>query len=161
QVGQVIVTSATPTPTPTPTPAVTSNPATNVASFSATLNGSLNPRGATTTVYFQYGPTTSYGSMTATQSKTGNTGQAVRANISGLMTSTTYHFRIVATNSAGTTHGGDRIFTTLSATGLPVVVAKPATLIASFSATLNGLLDPHGLPTSVHFQYGPTTSYGL
>src|SRR5205823_4634586 len=84
----------------------------------------------------------------------------ISANISGLMTSTTYHFRIVATNSAGTTHGGDRIFTTLSATGLPVVVAKPATLIASFSATLNGLLDPHGLRTSVHFQYGPTTSYG-
>ncbi|PYI46865.1 MAG: hypothetical protein DMF11_07675 [Verrucomicrobia bacterium] len=146
---------------PTPTPALTSNSATNVASFSATLNGSLNPHGATTSVYFQYGLTTSYGSMTATHTKTGNTAQAVSANISGLNVSTTYHFRIVAHNSGGTSFGSDRTFTTLSATGSPVVATKPATLIASFSAALNGSLDPHGLTTSVHFQYGTTTAYGL
>src|SRR5262249_49328429 len=37
----------TPTPTATPTgaPIVTTNPATNVASFSATLNGAVNPQG--------------------------------------------------------------------------------------------------------------------
>ena len=93
-------------------PVVTTNPATFVASFSATLNGSLDPHGLTTTVYFQYGTTTSYGSTTASQTKTGNTYQNVSANISGLIASTTYHFRIVATNSAGTTHGSDRAFTT-------------------------------------------------
>jgi len=43
----------------------------------------------------------------------------------------------------------------------PVVTTNPRTLVASFSATLNGSLDPHGLTTSVHFQYGTTTSYGL
>ena len=32
--------------------------------------------------------------------------------------------------------------------------------MASFAATLNGLLDPHGLSTSVYFQYGTTTNYG-
>jgi hypothetical protein len=37
---------------------------------------------------------------------------------------------------------------------------KPATNVASFAATLNGLLDPHGLTTSVYFQYGTTTNYG-
>jgi plastocyanin len=152
--------TATPAPTPTPTPAVTTNSATNVASSSATLNGSLNPRGATTTVFFQYGLTTSYGSTTAMQTKTGNTVQAVSANISGLTASTTYHFRIVAHNGGGTSFGSDRTFTTLSATGPPVVITNPATLIASFSATLNGSLDPHGLTTTVYFQYGTTTSYG-
>jgi hypothetical protein len=146
---------------PTPTPAVTSNPATNVASFSATLNGSLNPRGSTTTVYFQYGTTTSYGSNTPMQTQTGNTVRAISANISSLLASTTYHFRVVASNSAGTSLGSDRTFTTLSATGPPVVTTNQATLIASFSATLNGSLDPHGLATSVHFEYGTTTSYGL
>src|SRR5882724_10749262 len=146
--------------TPGP-PAVTSNSATNVASFSATLNGSLNPRGSTTTIYFQYGPTTSYGSTTPMQTQTGNTFRNISANISGLSTSTTYHFRIVATNSAGTRYGGDRTFITLSATGPPVVTTNPAMLIASFSATLNGSLNPHGLTTSVYFQYGTTTSYGL
>jgi N-acetylneuraminic acid mutarotase len=148
-------------PTPTPTPAVTTNPATNIASFSATLNGSLNPRGTSTTVYFQYGLTTSYGSTTPMQTQTGNTARPISANISGLMASHVYHFRMVARNGGGTRLGGDRTFTTLSATGSPVVTTNPATLIASFSATLNGSVDPHGLTTSVHFQYGPTASYGF
>jgi N-acetylneuraminic acid mutarotase len=142
-------------------PAVTTNPATHVASYSATLNGTVNPRGFATAVYFQYGTTTSYGSTTASQSFSGTTMRSVSANISGLSASTTYHFRIVANNSAGTSYGADRTFITLSATGPPVVTTNPATLIASFSVTLNGAGDPHGLTTTVYFQYGTTTSYGL
>jgi sugar lactone lactonase YvrE len=150
----------TPTSTPTPTPVVTTNPATNVASSSATLNGSLNPRGSTTTVYFQYGLTTSYGSTTATQTQTGNTVRAISANISGLSASHLYHFRIVAHNGGGTSYGSDRTFTTLTTSGRPVVTTNLATNVASFSATLNGSVDPHGSTTTVYFQYGTTTSYG-
>jgi hypothetical protein len=146
--------------TATGPPVVITNPATLIASFSATLNGSVDPHGLTTTVYFQYGTTSSYGHSTATQSKTGNTYQNVAANISGLTASTTYHFRMVATNSAGTVYGADRTFTTLSATGPPVVITNAATNVASSSATLNGSADPHGLSTTVYFQYGTTTSYG-
>jgi N-acetylneuraminic acid mutarotase len=142
-------------------PVVITNPATNVASFSAALNGSLDPHGLPTTVHFQYGTTASYGFMTAAQSQTGNTHRNIIANISGLSASTVYHFRIVATNSAGTRYGSDGTFTTLSATGPPVVTTNPATSVASSSATLNGSLDPHGLPTTVHFQYGTTTGYGF
>ena len=165
-VGTVTVVNASPTPTPTPaptptpTPAVTTNPATNVAAFSATLNSSMNPRGATTMVYFQYGLTTSYGLNTPMQTQNGNTIRAVSANISGLLANRTYHFRVVAHNNGGTSFGADRTFTTLTATGLPVVTTNPATLIASFSATLNGSLNPHGFTTTVYFQYGTTTSYG-
>ena len=147
--------------TATGLPVVTTNPATLIASFSATLNGSLNPHGFTTTVYFQYGTTTSYGSTTPMQTQFGNTYRNIAANISGLTPNTVYHFRIVATNSAGTRFGGDRTFTTLAATGPPVVTTDPASFIASFSARLNALLNPHGLATSVHFQYGTTPSYGL
>jgi phosphodiesterase/alkaline phosphatase D-like protein len=93
-------------------PVVITNLATLIASFSATLNGSIDPHHLTTTVYFQYGTTTGYGLTTAIQSKTGNTYQNVAANISGLTANTTYHFRIVATNSAGTRYGSDRTFTT-------------------------------------------------
>jgi hypothetical protein len=146
---------------PTGAPGVTTNPATSIASFSATINGSVYPHGLTTTVHFQYGTTIGYGHTTALQTKTGNTYQSASANISGLAASTRYHFRIVATNSAGTTYGADRTFTTLSATGRPVVTTNPATFIASYSATLDGSLDPHGLSTTVYFQYGTTTSYGL
>jgi hypothetical protein len=147
-------------PTPGP-PVVSTSPAALIGTFSARLNGSLDPHGLTTTVHFQYGTTTSYGSATSMQTQTGNTYRNITANITGLLASTTYHFRIVATNSAGTRMSGDRTFTTLSPTGPPVVTTSPARLIASFSATLDALLDPHGLTTSVHFQYGPTTGYGL
>ena len=141
-------------------PVVITNPATLIASFSATLNSLVDPHGLTTTVYFQYGPTTSYGSTTSGQTKSGNTYQSVSANVGGLGASTTYHFRIVATNSGGTRYGSDSTFTTLSATGPPVVATNPATNIAGSSARLNGTVDPHGLTTTVHFEYGTTTSYG-
>jgi len=143
------------------TPNITTDPATNPAAYSATLNGKVDPHGLPTSVHFEYGTTTSYGSRTPSQTKTGNTSQNVSANISGLSASTTYHFRIVATNSAGTRYGADKTFTTLSPTGPPGVATSTATNVASFSATLNGSVYPHGLTTMVYFQYGTTTSYGL
>ena len=153
--------TATPTPTATCTaPAVTTGAASSIASNSATLNAMVNPHGCGTTVHFQYGTTTSYGSTTASQPKTGNTPQSVAANISGLTASHSYHFRIVATNSSGTEYGSDRTFTTLSATGPPVVTTNPATNLTTTSARLNGSLDPHGLTTTVYFKWGTTISYG-
>ena len=145
---------------PTGPPVAATSAATNVASFSAKLNGSVNPHGLTTSVYFQYGTTAGYGLTTAPQSKTGNTSQSVSANISGLSASTTYHFRIVTTNSAGTRYGSDRTFTTLPPTGFPMVTTNPATNVATFSATLHGLLDPHGLTTTVYFQCGRPPATG-
>jgi len=145
---------------PTGAPVVATSAATNVASFSATLNGSVYPHGLTTTVYFQYGTTTSYGLTTALQSRSGNTYQNISANIGGLTANTVYHFRIAATNAFGTRFGADQTFSTLSPTGAPVVVTNFATNVASSSATLNGSLDPHGLATNVYFQYGTTTGYG-
>jgi hypothetical protein len=94
------------------------------------------------------------------QTQTGNTFRNISANITSLSANTVYHFRIVATNSSGTTYGGDRTFTTLSPTGPPIVTTNPATNVTSSSATLNGSLDPHGLTTTVYFQYGTTTTYG-
>ncbi len=140
-------------------PVVTTNTATNVTSSTATLNGAVNPNGATTSVHFKYGLTTSYGSSTATHSYSGHTTQNVSANISGLSPNTTYHFRLVGTNSGGTRYGGDRTFTTFSPTGAPVAITNPATNVASFSATLHSSVYPHGLTATVYFQYGTTTSY--
>jgi len=161
--GTVTVTNPTPTPTPPPMtgpPVVTTSPATFIASFSAKLNASLNPHGLATTFHFQYGTTTSYGLTTAPQNQNGNTPRAVSAGISGLTAHTIYHFRIVASNRAGTRMGADRTFTTLTLTGLPVAVTNPATNVTASSAKLNGSVDPHGLTTTVRFQYGKTTSYG-
>jgi phosphodiesterase/alkaline phosphatase D-like protein len=124
------------------------------------LNALLDPHGLATSVHFQYGTTPSYGLSTAPLNRTGNTFQAVGANVTGLTGNTLYHFRVVASNGTGTTMGSDRTFTTLTPTGPPVVITNGATNITTSSGTLNGSLDPHGLTTTVFFQYGTTTSYG-
>src|SRR5262249_12806132 len=41
-----------------------------------------------------------------------------------------------------------------------VVITNPATNITSSSATLHGVVNPNGLTTAVHFEYGTTTNYG-
>jgi phosphodiesterase/alkaline phosphatase D-like protein len=98
--------------TPTGFPVAITNPANMVESNSARLNGTVYPHGLSTTVYFQYGRTTSYGSRTPNQTKNGNNYQNVNAIVTGLTPGTTYHFRIVASNAVGTRHGRDRTFTT-------------------------------------------------
>lgn len=94
-------------------PTVTTGSATSVTSSSATLNGTVNPSGSSTEYYFEYGTGTSYGSTTETaDAGLGMSDVSVSANITGLSASMTYHFRIVATNSAGTSDGEDQTFTT-------------------------------------------------
>jgi formylglycine-generating enzyme required for sulfatase activity len=92
-------------------PTVVTGSATSVTETSAQLNGTVNPNGQSTTYYFQYGLTTSYGTNTATQNAgTGTSALAVNANISGLTAGTIYHYRIAATNIGGTSYGNDDKF---------------------------------------------------
>ncbi len=93
-------------------PTVTTGSATGIGQTSATLNGTVNPNGASTTVYFQYGTTSSYGSQTPLQTFTGSTSQPVTQSISNLSCGTTYHFNIVASNVGGPNNGVDTTFPT-------------------------------------------------
>lgn len=110
---------------PPTAPTVTTNAATSLTDSGATLNGTVRSNGAITTVTFDYGLNTSYGSTaTATASplaaNAGNT--AVSAAVTGLSCATTYHFRVKGVNSVGTTNGGDLSFMT-SACIAPTVVS--------------------------------------
>ena len=94
-----------------------SEAATNITNTTATLNASINPESASTSYYFEYGSTTSYGSrVPANESEDPNVG-AGRANvlvnqpISGLQLEDTVHYRVVAKNVTGTTYGEDRTVT--------------------------------------------------
>lgn len=42
----------------------------------------------------------------------------------------------------------------------PTVITSPATSVTSSSATMTGTVNPNGLSSAYHFQYGATTSYG-
>jgi hypothetical protein len=77
------------------------------------LNGTVNGNGSGTTASFEYGQTASYGSSASAGlfRATVNGATPVSAAISGLTCSTTYHFRVTATNIAGTVSGADQTFT--------------------------------------------------
>jgi hypothetical protein len=125
------------------------------------VHGTVNANDLSTVVTFEYGLTTSYGiEATASQSPvTGTTATSVSANLSGLTPgSVTYHLRVKAANSLGTTYGDDMTFTTLG--DLPVARTAIATNILTTSATLNGSVNAFDLSTAVTFEYGLTTSFG-
>ena len=132
----------------------------SVQAFSATLNGQVNANSLSTTVSFEYGVTIAYGSTISATPGTiaGFSVTNVSAQITELLAAKTYHVRVKAVNSKGTTYGQDITFTTLG--GLPVVSTAAATNVQSTEVTVNGIVNPNYLSTTVTFEYGPTTSYG-
>lgn len=139
-------------------PTVATGQASSIAPTSARLNGAVTPNGLATTWHFDYGTTTSYGSKTSNHSAgSGTSAQNESVAISGLKVSTTYHFRLVASNSGGTTFGSDKTFSTSLAPG---VVTGPALNVSATTATIAGTVDPRGRATSWWFQYGASASYG-
>ena len=94
-------------------PGATTGGAAVIGPASATLTGSIDPRGLSTRYHFLYGPTTAYGSRTATvEAGAGTRTVTAAGDATGLAPNTTYHYRIVATNRDGTTRGADRTFRT-------------------------------------------------
>jgi phosphodiesterase/alkaline phosphatase D-like protein len=142
-------------------PIVTTNTAAPVGTTTATLNGTVNANNDSTTVTFEYGTTTAYGTtVTADQSPvSGIIDTAVSKNITGLVNGTTYHYRVVGTNSSGTSSGADQTFTT--GVNPPSVSTGAATSITTTSAIMNGTINANGLSTTVRFDWGLTTSYGV
>ncbi len=146
--------------TSTVVPTVITTAASSVTSASATLNGTVNANNASTAVTFEYGTTVSYGTaVTATPSPvTGTSVTSVSYALSGLAPNTTYHFRVVGVNTAGTANGNDMTFTTTSLA--PTAVTTAATLVGAATATLNGTVNANNQNATVTFQYGLTIAYG-
>ena len=95
-------------------PKVTTGSASSVTLNSATLNGTVNSNGEATTYFFEYGTDTNYGSETSSSSAgSGTDAVSVKTPISDLISDATYHYRLVGTNSEGTSYGQDKTFTTV------------------------------------------------
>jgi hypothetical protein len=139
-------------------PTATTGPATAIGATTATVTGSVVPGGQATSWYVQYGTSTSYGSQTAkANAGSGAATVNITSNLSSLKPGSTYHYRVVASNSAGTAHGSDAVFTTLTPPG---ATTAAATGIGTTTATLNGTVDPNSRDTTFYFEYGTSTSYG-
>jgi hypothetical protein len=79
-------------------------------SNNATLNGLVQTFGLDTTVNFEYGTNTSYGSQTPASNLVASTGVSFSQTLDNLVGNTTYHYQIVASNAVGTNGGGDQSF---------------------------------------------------
>jgi hypothetical protein len=127
-----------------PTPGVRTSNASSITFSSAILFGSVNPNGLITNYVFQYGTTSGYGGQTPL-APAGNGTISIRLSqsVAGLQPGTTYHYRIVAVNSAGTANGKDRTFKTASVplsvqiAGVPnpVVFGNPFVVEGNLSGT--------------------------
>jgi hypothetical protein len=145
------------------------------------IQATVNPNAGATTVDVQYGPTNSYGSTSnSVMVPYGISPVVVQIPISGLTLGNTYHYRVVATNTAGTANGSDATFTTEAipletsggmgygpngASGLGFHLETPNILSAeafSYGGTIEVLqaaVDPSTAAT-VTFNWGTTNAYG-
>ncbi len=132
--------------------------ATGVQPQQATLTASIYPGGFLGASYhFEYGTTTAYGSYTPEGQAGSGTGRVGVAIAAALAPGTTYHYRIVAWNSEGSTVGEDR---TLTTPGPVEAVTGTASGLQQTQAVLNGTVNPRGYDAKYYFQYGETVYYG-
>lgn len=160
------VTDATKVTTAGVPPEAETGSATDVTETSAVLNGSINPAGLQTTYYFEYGTNTSYGSRIPVGIEGvaggGRDPKLFSRTITGLTAGTTYHFHLVATNSAGTAEGDDHTFTTVAAGAIPTrayeQVTPPDKNGASITARLGMQVSPDGSGISYTSKAGSEAS---
>lgn len=138
-----------------------------ITSSSAVLNATLDPEHTSTRYHFEYAtcanldgcPTlqTTPDQTSAQFAVIGATQEAI-----GLAPSTTYHYRLTASNETepepgtivgGKANGSEGTFTT-GAAGTVTASTGPATAIAATGATLTGTVDPDGQEAVYTFELG-------
>ncbi len=119
-------------------------PASAVGATAATLNATVQPAGARTRTFFEYGPSTSYGAATAARLVGPASPVTFTETLSGLAPSSTLHYRVVVQTDLGRIAGADQVFRTANlaptlGVSLPnkprVKARRPATVAATL--TLN------------------------
>jgi hypothetical protein len=143
-------------------PSVSTQGADQVSASSARLNMTVNPNGASTTVWFnlEAGDSTPDNETEhiAIGSDTGN--EAASISTFNLQCGTLYYFRANASNAPGSAQGGVQSFTTGLCGSAPEADTDPAVDITATSASLTADVNPHGLATQAWFAWGTSPSFG-
>ena len=148
------------TPDP-PVPTATYHPVSAPTTTAGTLNATIDPNGGgeVTACRFEYGTTTAYSAGTPPCEPATHFSAAtdVSAELSGLTTGTSYHYRVVAEDANGVKYGADQVYTPHGVVGLET---EAATELGESGAKLNASFLGNGEDTHYHFEWGPTAAYG-
>ncbi|MCK6600910.1 MAG: T9SS type A sorting domain-containing protein [Bacteroidetes bacterium] len=137
-------------------PLVSASGATSIKFNRAVLNGTVDANTNATTFQFEYSSSADFSSSMITSAKSAGSGDAAGAVLdtaTGLTASTTYYFRLIATNAIGTDTSAVKSFIT-SPLPAPIVSTTPADPVETTSATLNGLVNPNEFTTYFRFRFG-------
>lgn len=126
------------------------------------LSAYIKPNGSVVTACdFWWGPV-SGGVYTDHKNCIGLSGTSnvtVTANATPLFHDVKYMWKVVATNTGGTSSSATSLFFTPTYK-TPNITTTAATLLTTTTAQLNGTIDPYGGNVNYYFQYGLTASYG-
>jgi hypothetical protein len=147
---------------PRKVPSATTGAATTPDANAAVFTGEVNPNGAAQeSCFFEYGPSSSYGSMAPCEAPdageigSGEAPVPVHAAVENLSTGT-IHFRIVSKGDGVVVQGADQ---TVAVFGAPTIVSESVEG-GVYEATLRAAIDPGNRPTTYFFEYGEAASYG-
>jgi WD40 repeat protein len=128
--------------------------ASGIEPLTVTVNATINPEGNATTYRFEYGPTTTYGSSAPAPEGSlaaSFNQEPVAVTLTKLTAGTTYHYRVVATDSKGrVATGPDQTFTTQAAV---LIDSVSVTNVAATSATFEAQLNPLGVDAEYRIEY--------
>jgi phosphodiesterase/alkaline phosphatase D-like protein len=146
-------------------PAVTTSILVVASNATAVVTGKVAPNGSSTGYWYEYGSTSAFGMLTATQTiGSGYVNITAPAIITGLSPSTLYYYRLNARNAYGTSSGQSYSFTTNTnppATGkAPTTSTGSSSAVSRVAATVTGAVTPNNSDTSYWFEYGETTDFG-
>ena len=99
-------------------PYLVSLPLSDITATTAAFNGLVNPNALATTARFEWGVTAGYGNSTMATNLGGTNLVTVSSALNGLTIGTTYHYRVVGSNSLGVAYSSDRSFTVRSVSNL-------------------------------------------
>ena len=132
-------------PNPSP-PRISNQRTSSIGVDTVTVGGSIDANGGATTYFVEYGTSTRYGRETdPADAGAGDDPVQVSATLSGLEPHRRYHWRLVATNPAGTTRGRDRTFTTARLPTAITLALAPSRVTWGTGLTLGGRVSGIGV----------------